>query len=158
IDLAIEAFNRLGLPLRIIGGGRDERRLRRLSGKTIRFLGRLTDEQVREQVARCRAFIFPGEEDFGLTSVEAQAAGRPVLAYGAGGALATVIEGATGLFFYEQTPEALAEAVANFRDEHFDPESIRRHAEEFDTERFKQRFMQFVESKIATHPTLARRA
>lgn len=158
IDLAIEAFNRLGLPLRIVGGGRDERRLRRLAGKNIQFLGRLPDAQVREQVARCRAFVFPGEEDFGLTPVEAQASGRPVIAYGAGGALATVVEGTTGLFFYEQTSEALAEAVLAFRDDRFDPATIRRHAEEFDTERFMQRFLQFVESKIATHPSLSKRA
>jgi glycosyltransferase involved in cell wall biosynthesis len=157
IDLAVKAFTMLGLPLRIIGTGRDERRLRRMAGKNIQFLGRLSDEQVRAQMARCRAFVFPGEEDFGLTPVEAQAAGRPVIAYGAGGALATVVEGSTGLFFFEPTPEALAEVVVSFKDEYFDPQAIRRHAEEFSTERFMRRFTQFVETKIASHPSLARR-
>lgn len=157
IDLAVRAFSLLGLPLRIVGTGRDERRLRRMAGKNVQFLGRLSDEQVRSQMARCRAFIFPGEEDFGITPLEAQACGRPVIAYGAGGALATVVEGSTGLFFFEPTPEALAEVVVSLKDEYFDPQAIRRHAEEFSTERFMRRFTQFVETKIASHPTLARR-
>ncbi len=158
IDLAVKAFSMLGLPLRIIGTGRDERRLRRMAAKNVQFLGRLPDDAVRAQMARCRALIFPGEEDFGITPLEAQASGRPVIAYGAGGALASIVEGSTGLFFYQQSPEALAEVVTSFRDEYFDPHSIRKHAEEFDTERFKRRFTQFVEAKIATHPVLARRA
>ncbi|HUY77842.1 MAG TPA: glycosyltransferase [Ktedonobacterales bacterium] len=158
IDLAIQAFNQLGLPLRIIGGGRDEQRLRAMAGPTIRFMGKLSDEDVRAQMARCRAFIFPGDEDFGLTPVEAQASGRPVIAYGSGGALASVVAGVTGLFFDEQTPDALAATVRRFRDEDFDPLAIRRHAEEFDLEHFTNRFAQFLEAKIAAHPTLARRA
>jgi glycosyltransferase involved in cell wall biosynthesis len=158
IDLAVKAFSMLGLPLRIIGSGRDERRLRRMAGKNVRFLGRLPDEEVRTQMAHCRALIFPGEEDFGMTPVEAQASGRPVIAYAAGGALASIVEGSTGMFFYQQTPEALADAVVNFRDEYFDPLAIRKHAEEFDTQRFMRRFTQFVETRIASHPVLARRA
>ncbi len=157
IDRAVRAFTLLELPLRIVGTGRDERRLRRMAGKNVQFLGRLSDEQVRAQMARCRAFIFPGEEDFGITPLEAQACGRPVIAYGSGGALATVVEGGTGLFFFEPTPEALAEVIVSFKDEYFDPQAIRRHAEEFSTERFMRRFTQFVETKIASHPTLARR-
>jgi glycosyltransferase involved in cell wall biosynthesis len=155
IDLAVQAFSLLGSPLRIVGAGRDERRLRKLAGKNVTFLGRLPDEQVREQMAHCRAFIFPGEEDFGITPVEAQASGRPVIAYGAGGALAMVAEGTTGIFFRQQTIEALIEAVQAFRDEQFDAAVIRRHAEEFDTTRFQRRFLQFVEAKLADHPTLA---
>jgi glycosyltransferase involved in cell wall biosynthesis len=155
IDLAVQAFTQLGLPLRIVGSGREERRLRRLAGKNIQFLGHLTDDEVRSQLAHCRALIFPGEEDFGLTLVEVQASGRPVIAYGAGGAKASVIEGSTGLFFTPQTPEALAAVVRNFRDDRFDPVAIRRHAEDFDTERFARRFLRFVEAKIAAHPTLA---
>ncbi|HEV8192411.1 MAG TPA: glycosyltransferase [Ktedonobacterales bacterium] len=158
IDIAVKAFTMTGAPLRIIGSGRDERRLRRMAGPNVKFLGRLSDDEVRSQLARCRALIFAGEEDFGITPVEAQASGRPVIAYGAGGALATIIEGSTGLFFYEQTPEALAEVVNSFRDEYFDPQAIRRHAEEFDTRRFLRRFTQFVETRIASHPTLARKA
>jgi glycosyltransferase involved in cell wall biosynthesis len=155
IDLAVQAFSHLGLPLRIVGAGRDEGRLRKLAGKSVQFLGRLPDAQVREQMARCRGFIFPGEEDFGITPVEAQASGRPVIAYGAGGALAMVAEGTTGIFFRQQTVEALGEAVRAFRDEQFDAAVIRRHAEEFDTTRFQRRFLQFVEAKLAGHPTLA---
>ncbi len=158
IDLAVRAFTMLGLPLHIIGSGRDEHRLRRMAGRNVKFLGRLADEQVRYHLARCRAFIFPGDEDFGLTPVEAQASGRPVIAYGAGGALASVVEGATGEFFYEQTPEALAEVVSHFQYERYDALAIRRHAEEFDTQVFLRRFSQFVESRIATHPVLARKA
>ncbi len=158
IDLAVKAFSMLGLPLRIIGSGRDEAQLRRVAGKNVQFLGRLSDEEVRAQLSHCRALIFPGEEDFGLTPVEAQASGRPVIAYAAGGALASIVDGSTGIFFAQQTPESLAEAVTSFRDEYFDPGAIRRHAEEFDIQRFARRFTQFVETRISQHPTLARRA
>ena len=158
IDLAVKAFTLLGLPLHVIGEGRDERRLKRMAGKNVQFLGRLSDDEVRQQMSRCRAFIFPGEDDFGITPVEVQACGRPVIAYGAGGALATVVEGSTGLFFNNQTPESLADVVADFRDEYFDPHAIRRHAEEFDTQRFLRRFSQFVETRVASHPVLARKA
>ncbi len=109
IDLAIEACNRLHLPLVIIGAGRDMERLKRMAGPTIRFLGRLSDEEVVHYYARCRAFLFPGEEDFGLTPLEAQACGRPVIAYGSGGSLASVVEGITGEFFYEQTYDERSE-------------------------------------------------
>lgn len=158
IDLAVEACTRLNVPLRVIGSGRDEGRLRRMAGKSVRFLGRLSDDEVRSQLARCRAFIFPGEEDFGITPVEAMAAGRPVIAYGAGGALATVIDGVTGLYFHQQTPEALMEALGRIDALNLDPRAIRHRAEEFDTDRFKRRFTQFVEAKMAVHPTLARLA
>jgi glycosyltransferase involved in cell wall biosynthesis len=158
IDLAVRAFTQLGLPLHIIGGGRDEKRLRRIAGKNVKFLGRLSDEQVRQRMARCQAFIFPGEEDFGLAPVEVQAAGRPVIAYGAGGALASVVEGATGMFFDEPTPESLADAVRDFQRMRFDSAAIRQHALEFDTTVFLRRFSQLVESKIAMHPVLACKA
>lgn len=148
IDLAIEACNRLHLPLVIIGSGRDEARLRRLAGPTIRFLGRLSDEDVLYYYSHCRAFLFPGEEDFGITPLEAQAAGRPVIAYGAGGALASVIEGVTGTFFHEQTVDSLVAVLATFDEQCYDTQSIRNHALEFDTPRFKRRILQFVEAKL----------
>jgi glycosyltransferase involved in cell wall biosynthesis len=158
VDIAVEAFSQLGLELRIAGTGRDERRLRRLAARNVTFLGRLDDAEVCQQMARCRALILTGEEDFGLTPVEAQACGRPVIAYAAGGALATVVEGSTGIFFAKQTADALADAVVRFDGAYFNPESIRHHAEEFDTRRFLHRLWQFIEARIATHPTLARRA
>ncbi len=144
IDLAVRACTLLGLPLRVIGAGRDLERLRAIAGPTVQFLGAMTDAEVQVQLAGCRALIFPGEEDFGITAVEAQACGRPVIAYGAGGALATVIPGRTGLFFSEQTEAALSVALEAFRDDEFDPHAIRRHAETFATERFYERVTRFV--------------
>ncbi|HEX8981485.1 MAG TPA: glycosyltransferase [Ktedonobacterales bacterium] len=148
IDLAVQAFTKLGLPLRIVGTGRDEHSLKSMAGPTVKFLGRLSDEQVQEQIAGCRAFVFPGEEDFGIAPVEAQACGKPVIAYGAGGALTTVIEGLTGVFFREQTAESLAAVVANFRAEYFSSIAIRQHAEQFDTARFAERLTRFVSSRL----------
>ncbi len=148
IDLAIEACNQLQLPLVIIGGGRDEERLRKLAGPTIRFLGRLPDQEVLHYYTHCRALLFPGEEDFGITPLEAQAAGRPVIAYGAGGALASIVDGVTGVFFREQTASSLVEALASFHEQHFNPHVIRNHALEFDTPRFHRRILQFVTAKL----------
>lgn len=150
IDLAVRVFTRLGLPLRIVGGGRDEKSLRAMAGPTVKFMGRLSDEQVRDQLAGCRAFIFPGEEDFGIAPVEAQACGKPVIAFAGGGALSTVVDGVTGLYFHEQTEESLARAVTMFRDEQFDPFTIRRHAEQFDTSLFAERLRSFVMSRYNT--------
>ncbi len=148
IDLAIEACNRLQLPLVIIGSGRDEARLKQLAGPTIRFLGRLPDDEVIHYYTHCRAFLFPGEEDFGITPLEAQACGRPVIAYGAGGALASVLDGVTGVFFREQTVESLMEVLASFDQRRFDSTSIRNHALEFDMPRFRRRIVQFIETKL----------
>ncbi|HEY1388774.1 MAG TPA: glycosyltransferase [Ktedonobacterales bacterium] len=156
IDLAVKAFTRLRLPLRIIGTGRDEEQLRRMAGKNVQFLGWLPDDEVRAQLMGCRALIFPGEEDFGLTPVEAHACGRPVIAYREGGACDTVIEGVTGLFFDEQTPDALVAAVRRFHDDQFDPHVTRHHAEQFDTRRFLDRFQHFIEARISEHPRLSR--
>lgn len=149
IDLAIEACNMLQLPLVIIGGGRDLDRLKKLSGPTIRFLGRLSDQEVLHYYAHCRALLFPGEEDFGITPLEAQASGRPVIAYGSGGALASIVDGMTGVFFREQTVESLAAALATFNERAFDPLAIRNHALEFDMPRFRRRILQFIEAKMS---------
>ncbi|MBC7263830.1 MAG: glycosyltransferase [Chloroflexi bacterium] len=149
IDLAVEAFNRLGLPLVVIGDGRDRAALERIAQPNIRFLGRVSDRETSEYLARCRAFIFPGEEDFGIAPLEAQAAGRPVIAYAGGGALETVQSGVTGTFFYPQTADALAEAVASFDETRYNPIEIRRNAENFDVSVFQQRFREFVESRYA---------
>lgn len=154
LDLAIRAFNQLGLPLIIVGEGRDRKRLEAMAGSNIRFTGRLDGEELAKLMARCRAFIFPGAEDFGIAPVEAQAAGRPVIAYAAGGALDTVVDGETGLFFYEQTVEALISAVRRLEelgDAHFDPARIRRHAEQFDAGRFRDQMKAFVERAWEEH-------
>ncbi len=147
IDLAVQAFNQLGLPLVIVGDGRDRASLQAMAKPNIQFLGRVPDEEMRQLMARCRAFIFPGLEDFGIAPVEAQAAGRPVIAFAGGGALDTVVEGVTGTFFHEQSPQALAEAVRSFDDTRYDPAVIREHAERFDTAVFKQQLRQFIQEK-----------
>ncbi|HLJ36011.1 MAG TPA: glycosyltransferase [Ktedonobacteraceae bacterium] len=149
IDLAIEACNLLHLPLVIIGNGRDEERLKKMAGPTIRFMGRLSDEEVLHYYAHCRAFLFPGEDDFGITPLEAQASGRPVIAYGVGGALASVIDGSTGVFFHEQTIDSLASVLATFDEHSFDTQVIRNHALEFDMPRFRRRIVQFIEAKMS---------
>jgi glycosyltransferase involved in cell wall biosynthesis len=147
IDLAVQAFNQLGLPLVIVGDGRDRASLQAMAKPNIQFLGRVPDKEMRQLLARCRAFIFPGLEDFGIAPVEAQAAGRPVIAFAGGGALDTVVEGVTGTFFHGQSPQALAEAVRSFDEARYDPAVIREHAERFDTAVFKQQLRQFIQEK-----------
>jgi glycosyltransferase involved in cell wall biosynthesis len=151
IDLAIEACNRLGVPLRVVGSGPDKARLQRMAGPTIRFLGHLTDIQVAAEYARCRALIFPGEEDFGMTPVESMASGRPVVAYGVGGALETIIDGTTGLFFYQPTPEALAASLTAVDRLSIVPEVLRLQAERFDACMFQERMRRFVAAAMETH-------
>jgi glycosyltransferase involved in cell wall biosynthesis len=151
IDLAIEAFNRLGLPLVIIGEGPERRRLQRSAGPNIEFLGAVPRSQVRDYMRTCRGLIYPGKEDFGITPVEAQATGRPVVAYGAGGALESVVDGVTGFFFDEQTTEALCEAVTSCAALSFDRAVIRQHAQQFDRDVFCRRITDFVQEKWEQH-------
>jgi glycosyltransferase involved in cell wall biosynthesis len=149
IDLALEAFNRLGLPLRIIGDGRDRAMLERMARPNIQFLGFVSgDDAVRDQMARCRALVFPGEEDFGLTPLEAMSAGRPVIAYAAGGALDTVIEGKTGAFFGEPTAESLVDAVQRLETMTFSAETLRAHAEQFNPARFQRELDQALREVV----------
>ena len=145
IDIAIEAFNSLRLPLKIVGNGRDLERLQKLAGPTIEFLGRLPDDETQRCLRECRALVFPGLEDFGLAPLEAMACGKPVIAYAAGGALETVRDGVTGSFFYEQTADSLVGAIADFDAAQFDPWEIRRHAELFDVSVFKEQILHFVQ-------------
>jgi glycosyltransferase involved in cell wall biosynthesis len=160
VDVAIDACNRLRRPLRIIGEGEEYARLRGLAGPTVKFLGHLPDQELRENYARCRALLFPGEEDFGIVPVEAQSFGRPVIAFGRGGALETVVggfpgdcyapESSTGVFFAEQSGEFLAQAIRFFESNEcrFSPTFIRRHAERFDESRFKAEMRAFINAKM----------
>jgi glycosyltransferase involved in cell wall biosynthesis len=160
IDLAIEACNRLGRPLRIIGEGEEYERLRSLAGPNVKFLGHLPDQELREHYARCRALLFPGEEDFGIVPVEAQSFGRPVIAFGRGGALETVgggfttdpcaPESSTGVFFAEQSAACLADAIGFFEtnENRFSPAFIRRQVERFSESRFKNEMATFISHKL----------
>jgi glycosyltransferase involved in cell wall biosynthesis len=148
IDLAVRAFTELGLPLWIGGNGRDRASLEALAGPNVRFLGYVPDEELGQLIARSRAFIFPGLEDFGITPVQAMASGRPVIAYAGGGALDYVVEGVTGMFFRDPTPESLSDAVRCFDDAAFDPGTIRDHARQFDVDRFKSRMLDFVREQM----------
>ncbi len=139
VDIAIEAFNALKLPLKIVGKGQEEARLRSMAGPTIEFLGTADNETIAQLYATARAFIFPGIEDFGITPLEAMAAGCPVVAYAEGGALETVVDGVTGVYFREQTATALAAAVRQLEDGTvtLDEGSIRAHARQFSKRRFQ---------------------
>ncbi|MBN2057717.1 MAG: glycosyltransferase [Candidatus Saganbacteria bacterium] len=147
LDIVIEAFNRLGLPLKIIGSGLARRQLEKLAGPEIEFLGRVSEAQLAKHLAECRALIFPGEEDFGIVPLEAMASGRPVIAYRAGGALETVIDEVTGIMFDEQTPHSLELALKRFQFESFDKAALRSHAVGFDKEVFKSKIRELVETK-----------
>lgn len=145
IDLAVEAFNALGLPLIIAGEGRDRSRLERMAQRNIRFLGRVSDEERRGLMARCCAFVFPGEEDFGIAPLEANAAGRPAIAFEGGGALDTIVEGVNGVFFKEATGASLIERVRTFDVSRFDPAEIRAQAERFAVGVFQSKIREFIE-------------
>jgi glycosyltransferase involved in cell wall biosynthesis len=148
VDLVVKAFNDLGRPLVIIGDGPDRAVLQRMAKPNIRFLGRLPDPQVADYYARCRALLFPGDEDFGIVPLEANAAGRPVIAFHAGGALDTVVDGQTGIFFDELTPESLSQAVMRAEATAWDSVAIRRHAEDYAEPHFRERFMRVVEAAV----------
>jgi glycosyltransferase involved in cell wall biosynthesis len=146
LDLAVRAFNRLGLPLWVVGEGRYRRRLERMAQPNIRFLGHRSDAEVASLLGRARALIHPAEEDFGIAIVEAQAAGCPVIAYAGGGASETVIDGRTGILFPAQKVENLIEAVQAFesRAHQFSPLELRQSAERFSVQRFRHQFASLV--------------
>jgi glycosyltransferase involved in cell wall biosynthesis len=145
IDLAVLAATRLGVPLKIGGRGRDLERLEEMAGPTVEFLGYVPDDQLPDLMARCKAFLFPGLEDFGITPVQAQAAGRPVIAYGGGGALDTVIPGRTGELFDHLSVESLMHAMASFNARAYDVKTLRAHAQRFDTQVFNRQISSYVE-------------
>lgn len=144
-DLAIEAFNRLGYPLKIIGTGQDERRLKKRAKSNIDFLGWKDNKELRDYYRNCKALIFPGEEDFGITPLETQACGRPVIAFGRGGALESVREGVSGIFFKEKTADSLIGAIKEFETMDFNPSDIRENVISFSREKFKKRIGDFIQ-------------
>jgi len=136
VDLAVAAYSRLRRPLKIVGVGTESERLRAAAAPNVEFLGWQPDETILDLYRGCRALVFPGEEDFGIVPVEAQCCGRPVIAYGKGGALETVEASISGVFFQEQTEEALMDAVDRSLARHWEPAAIRAHAEQFGVDRF----------------------
>lgn len=149
VDIVVAAIKKTSKKLKIFGDGVDLLRLKQIAGnnKNIEFLGRVNDKTKAELYSRALAFINPQEEDFGITAVESMAAGRPVIAFRSGGALETVVEGMTGIFFNEQTADSLAKALTNFDASKFNPEIIKQYAEQFGVARFKKEIKEFVEKE-----------
>lgn len=145
VDLVVRACSELGLRLLVFGDGRDRMALERMAGPTVTFLGRVPDEELARLYAGARAFIFPGLEDFGIAPLEAQAAGRPVIAFAGGGALETVVPQRTGEFFGAQTVESLKQVLASFDPTAYDPGACRSNAEQFREERFVDELRCFIE-------------
>lgn len=148
IDVAIEAFNKSKERLVIVGSGLEEQRLKRRAGSNIEFVGWASDDELVRYYEGCRALIFPGEEDFGIAPLEAMACGKPVVAYAKGGALETVLDTGdviTGVLFHQQTPDDLLSAVRTLNSRHFDPQTLRAHAERFDRSIFKEKILAFVQ-------------
>jgi glycosyltransferase involved in cell wall biosynthesis len=147
IDLAVAAFNELDLPLKIVGDGPARQQLERQARPNIEFLGRRSDEDVKRLLSECRALIFPGEEDFGIVPLEAMASGRPVIAFRAGGAVETIIDGETGLFFDDPSPRSLESAVDRFKFTVFNKDKLRQQALKFDKKVFQDKIARFVRGK-----------
>jgi len=151
VNLAVEAFNKLGLPLIVVGEGEQEKKLKKIAKENVKILGWQSDEKLAEYYASARAFIFPCEDDFGLTMVEAMSYGVPVIAFQKGGAKEIIQEGINGEFFSAQTPEVLADGVRRFmkNENKYNKEIIKKSAEKFSEERFKDSFMEIVKSVIS---------
>lgn len=147
-DIVIRAFNKLKLPLKIIGRGPESGRLQRIAGPTIEFLGRASDAELAKYYSRCRAFLFPQEEDFGIVAIEALASGRPVIAYRGGDIPRHVTEGETGIFFDEQNVDAIVGAVQKFQGSRFDAQKIREASLKFDKKIFQENIKQYVEKVV----------
>ncbi len=147
LDLVVHAFNRLKYPLKIFGTGPELKRLRDMAQSNVEFLGRITDEEKAELLRHARAFIHPQLEDFGITPLESMASGRPVIAYGEGGATETIVPNETGTFFPNQSWESLLDAVLNFNHHAWDSTKIHGHAQKFNLENFKNNIKQYVEHR-----------
>lgn len=147
-DIAIRAFNELGLKLKIIGRGPEIKRLKKMAGPNIEFLGRLTDQELAEHCSECQAFIFPQEEDFGIVAIEAMASGRPVIAYRGGDIPEHLEDGKTGIFFENQKSEDIVAAVKKFQGIKFDSEYIRESARKFDKSVFKAKIKEYIDKEL----------
>jgi len=150
-DVLIEAANRLPFPLQIAGIGSEESRLKSIAGPTVTFLGFVSDADLPSLYANAKALLFPQDEDAGIVPLEAQACGTPVIAYGKGGALDSIIDTKTGIFFADQTVESLCNAIAQFETMTFKPESIRKHAEQFSAARFRETLKEIIEKAVQSH-------
>jgi glycosyltransferase involved in cell wall biosynthesis len=148
-DLAIQAANVIGAKLRVVGIGPEEKRLRAMAGPTVQFFGKVSEENLQRMYTECIALIFPQEEDFGLTAVEVQASGRPVVAYEGGGALETVVQNQTGILFNQQTVSSLADAMQRAAKKTWIPKSIAKQAQRFDVDKFKKGVDEFIRQKLA---------
>lgn len=148
VDLAIDVFNRNGERLVIIGNGVEEKKLKAMARRNIEFVNWVSDDELAAYYAGCRALIFPGEEDFGIVPVEAMACGKPVIAFGKGGVLESVVDGTTGVFFYEQNVASLEDALRRFAALEFNPETIRAQAMKFTREEFVVKMKNYVKSKL----------
>lgn len=149
VDLAIEACNRLKLPLKIVGTGSWRKELEKMAGPTVEFVGSVNDDELKKYYKNCRALIFPAVEDFGLVVVEAQSFGKPVIALRKGGALDTIDEGKTGIFFDEQSVSALTEALQTFMHMEFNPEAAKKQAEKFSEKKFGENFLKIVKNVVS---------
>jgi glycosyltransferase involved in cell wall biosynthesis len=145
VDLAVEACTRSGRRLLVLGDGPDRARLEAMAGPSVSFLGRVDDQRVTDLLSTCRALLFCGEEDFGITPLEAMASGRPVIALGRGGALETVVDRVTGLFFSDSTVEALETAISALEASEFDPQACMERANEFGPERFRKGILEAMD-------------
>lgn len=150
VDLAVKAFNKLGLPLKIIGDGPQYKKLKSKAKSNIEFLGSVYGESLTNYYKNCRAFILPQKEDFGIAPIEAMACGKPVLAYKKGGALDYLQEGVNGAFFTEQSPKCLQEAIKKIEKSKFKPEKIKKSVEKFDKKSFRDKIKKEVADKIPT--------
>jgi len=148
VELAVRAFTRLGLPLKVVGDGPERERLEEIAGPTVEFLGFVPENDLPRLISGCLALVFPGEEDFGIVPVEAMAAGRPVIGLARGGLLESAIDGKTAVMFPEATVESLIDAVARFRPRDFNPAKLSKHAARFSKERFRKEFSQFVDARV----------
>ena len=149
VDLAIEAANRLNLSLKIVGTGPEGKRLKKMAGSSVEFLGFVSDERLSYTYSNCEAVIFPTDEDFGIVPVEAMHFGKPVISFARGGSLETVLAGKTGEFFSEPTVYSLVQALEKFNPKEYKPADCRAQAEKFSVARFKKEFTGFIESKVA---------